>query len=519
MCTQPLHMRIDRRVVRVPCGHCDDCNNHRSTRNAVLAQLEAQHHKYVLFVNPSYDMESVPVARVEYSPHRVGHVMSVYNDSKRMCKDYESTNQLIYQRIINHDEKKKIDTLFRDNKFRYFGKNRFPYTSSREVQRFIKRLRYYIYTDQTVPFDERRQVRYFAAYEYGPQSFRPHMHVLLFTNSETIFKQAGYYISKAWTFGRCPWSLSRGSCAQYAAEYTTANSVLPSLLSHRSISPRSLHSIGLGKEKDSILSLPLEQIQYSKIAVRMFTDGSKLKYISPSFSVEPSLFPKCFRYAQTTHIQRFNCYTLLSIARRLFGDALTIRQLARKFVVCYRHLPTCDKTYLSWMYQPSPDGRSSTEETFVSILNTSSLFLRNCFLLGITPDEYLTNIEQYYIDKEKDTLKKWYTIREQRDLPPQQVIYDYDNLDFNDEVLDYFRSRGTQPLPFFPEFHPECICYLAKTAGFSHPATMLRTWKDSYYSSSNIELTNKKSSAHRLARMRLKHKELNDANHIYEYKQ
>lgn len=517
MCTNPIPLRVDRRILRVPCGKCYDCCNYKSTRNAVLAQLEAAHHKYVLFVNPTYDMDHVPVARVEYVRSGKDVDMRVYNDSVRMDRDYEDTDQLIYQQKLTYYEYKKTQKLFQENKFRYFGKDRFPYTNTKELQRFVKRLRYYIYTDKDIPYEDRQSVRYFGAFEYGPQSFRPHFHILLYTNSDAIFSKAGYYIRKAWTYGRCPWSLSRGECAQYAAEYTTANSILPPLLKHAAVKPRCLHSIGLGREKEQICNSPIEEFRYEKIANRMFANGDGLEYISPSFSVESGLFPKCFRYAKATHIQRFNCYTLLSTAKRIYGPEKRIEDYARLFAFGRRFLSVPDLHALAWMYEPSPDGRTSTEQTFASILNMSSLFLRNCDLLELAPEAYLTSIEQYYIDKEKTMLNKWFMTREQRDLPPDQVIYDYDNLDYNNEMVEYFNSQGREPIPFFPEFFPEALCYLATTSGYRRPWFMLRAWRDGFDDENNIVLTQKKAQAYNLARRRLKHKLLNDANHIYEY--
>lgn len=519
MCTSPIHMRVDRRVLRVPCGRCCDCMNYKSTRNTVLAQLEAQHHRYTFFITPTYDMQSVPRAKVSFTTLRDGHLMRVYNVSPRMYCEFQDTDQLIYSKKITYKQYDKTLLLFRTNKFRYFGPYEFPYTTTSEFQKFIKRLRYYIMADGTIPFHERQDVRYFGTFEYGPQSFRPHGHILLYTSSEAIFRKIYYLVHKAWKYGTCTVALSKGDAAQYTAEYTTANSSLPALLQENPIRPRTFHSIGLGQEKRQIIDAPREDLHYAKIATRMFSNGSGIKYVSPSFSVESSLFPKCYRYTASTHIQRFNCYILLSTARRIFGKHRKIKDLARDLIVKYRFLSIPDKTALSWIYTPSPDGRSVTEETFRSILNTSSLFLKNCALLDMCPDEYLNSIEQYYIDKDASTLWKWYYERERRYIPsPDQVIYDYDNLDFNNEVLDYFNSEGRDPLPFFSEFHPLALSYLANTSGYYlQPGNMLRAWRDNFDTEHNILLTQKKSKAYTLSRHRLKHKELNDANHIFEY--
>ena len=53
--------------------------------------------------------------------------------------------------------------------------NRIPYVCNRDLDLFLKRLRSY-YPDE--------KIRYYALSEYGPTSFRPHWHLLLFSNSE-----------------------------------------------------------------------------------------------------------------------------------------------------------------------------------------------------------------------------------------------------------------------------------------------------------------------------------------------
>jgi hypothetical protein len=79
--------------------------------------------------------------------------------------------------------------------------NRIPYVCNRDLDLFLKRLRSY-YLDE--------KLRYYAISEYGPTSFRPHWHLLLFSNSERFSETICENVSKAWSYGRCDASLSRG---------------------------------------------------------------------------------------------------------------------------------------------------------------------------------------------------------------------------------------------------------------------------------------------------------------------
>ena len=82
--------------------------------------------------------------------------------------------------------------------------NRIPYICNRDLDLFLKRLRSYY------PYEK---LRYYAVSEYGPTSFRPHWHLLLFSNSDRFSETVLENVSKAWSYGRCDASLSRGFAA------------------------------------------------------------------------------------------------------------------------------------------------------------------------------------------------------------------------------------------------------------------------------------------------------------------
>ena len=70
----------------------------------------------------------------------------------------------------------------------------------------------------------------FRSSEYGPASFRPHWHLLLFSNSERFSQTVLENVSKAWSYGRCDASLSRGYAAQYVASMLIALSPYPTFI-------------------------------------------------------------------------------------------------------------------------------------------------------------------------------------------------------------------------------------------------------------------------------------------------
>lgn len=72
---------------------------------------------------------------------------------------------------------KELLSIF--GKIKHNVPNRIPYVCNRDLDLFLKRLRSY-YPDE--------KICYYAVSEYGPTSFRPHWHLLLFSNSERFSK-------------------------------------------------------------------------------------------------------------------------------------------------------------------------------------------------------------------------------------------------------------------------------------------------------------------------------------------
>jgi hypothetical protein len=88
-------------------------------------------------------------------------------------------------------------------------------------------------------------LHFYAVGEYGPVHFRPHYHLLLFTNSDKVAEVLRYCHSKSWKLGRSDFQRSAGGSASYVASYVNSLSAAPLLYrSCRSFKPRSRASLG-----------------------------------------------------------------------------------------------------------------------------------------------------------------------------------------------------------------------------------------------------------------------------------
>ena len=166
--------------------------------------------------------------------------------------------------------------------------NRIPYVCNRDLDLFLKRLRSY-YPDE--------KLRYYAVSEYGPTSFRPHWHLLLFSNSERFSQTVCENVSKAWAYGRCDASLSRGFAAPYVASYVNSFVALPDFYTQmpKVVRPKSFHSIGF--TESSLFPRKVRIAEIDDVAdkcldgVRIERDGY-FRTIKPTWPYLLRLFPR-----------------------------------------------------------------------------------------------------------------------------------------------------------------------------------------------------------------------------------
>ena len=123
----------------------------------------------------------------------------------------------------------------------YGRDNLIPFLNYVDVQNYIKRLRKYLF--KTLGSYE--TLHFYAVGEYGPVHFRPHFHLLLFTNSDQIAEVLRQCHDKSWKFGRSDFQRSAGGAASYVASYVNSLSAAPLLYrSCRAFRPRSRASVG-----------------------------------------------------------------------------------------------------------------------------------------------------------------------------------------------------------------------------------------------------------------------------------
>lgn len=317
--------------VVVPCGSCPSCLLRRSAIQSNLLTTYASQFRYVYFVTLTYApcfLPTLEVSVVEACTDDIADVPCVPDINDLDAGD--PNTYLFGFRSVPRTASVKLKTstverTFKDpevkftypmkskdilsilEKVRHDTPNRIPYICNRDLDLFLKRLRSY-YPDE--------KLRYYAVSEYGPVSFRPHWHLLLLSNSERFSKTICENVPKAWSYGRCDTSLSRGYAALYVASYLNSFVSLPDFYTQmpKVVRPKSFHSIGF--TESNLFPRKVRIAEVDKVADKCLNgvvvefDG-KFRTIKPSWPYILRLFP---RFSDTFRKSSSDVYQLLFAA-------------------------------------------------------------------------------------------------------------------------------------------------------------------------------------------------------------
>ena len=268
--------------IAVDCGQCDYCIHKKAKKASMRVKTAGSAFKYSYFVTLTYDNEHVPLmaCKVLHSDYEdaigisgdihFGHEFHEYIPvSEYQCDDNSMLRHIFFEQVqgtVPFDREIKEYAPVRDNWFlsmdairsfiyksqsvdktdypaseQYGRDNLIPFLNYVDVQNYIKRLRKHLFQK----LGSYETLHFYAVGEYGPVHFRPHYHLLLFTNSEKVSEVLRYCHDKSWKLGRSDFQRSAGGAASYVASYVNSLSAAPLLYrSCRSFKPRSRASVG-----------------------------------------------------------------------------------------------------------------------------------------------------------------------------------------------------------------------------------------------------------------------------------
>lgn len=268
--------------IAVDCGQCDYCIHKRAQKASMRVKTAGSAFKYSYFVTLTYDNEHIPLMDCKVLHSDYEDTLSISGDKVfgYECHSYipvseyqsEDSSQLRHifftqvQGTVPYDREIKKYVPVEDNWFlsmdairsfiqktqsvdnsvypaaeQYGINNLIPFLNYVDVQNYIKRLRKHLHS----VLGTYETLHFYAVGEYGPVHFRPHYHILLFTNSKEVSEVLRQCHDKSWKLGRSDFQIARGGASSYVASYVNSLSSAPLLYRLcRAFKPRQRASLG-----------------------------------------------------------------------------------------------------------------------------------------------------------------------------------------------------------------------------------------------------------------------------------
>lgn len=349
--------------IAVDCGQCDYCIHKKAKKASMRVKTAGSAFKYSYFVTLTYDNVHLPLMNCKVLHSEYEDVVGISGDihfgnehhqyipvSEYKCDDNSALRHIFFEQVqgtVPYDREIKEYVPVRDNWFlsmdairsfiyktqsvektlypvaeQYGLGNLIPFLNYVDVQNYIKRLRKHLFQK----LGSYETLHFYAVGEYGPVHFRPHYHLLLFTNSEEVSKVLRYCHDKSWKLGRSDFQRSTGGSCSYVASYVNSLCAAPLLYrSCRSFRPKSRASVGFfEKGCDYVESedayAQIEQKIDSVVNGRVYDFNGVSVRSTPPMSYIRSLLPR-FSSARNDDSS--------AIARILFAVHRTPKRIAR----------------------------------------------------------------------------------------------------------------------------------------------------------------------------------------------
>lgn len=527
--------------IAVDCGQCDYCIYKRAQKASMRVKTAGSAFKYSYFVTLTYDNEHIPLMNCEVLHSEYEDVLSISGDkvfgyerhsyipvSEYQPEDSSRLRHIFFTQVqgtVPFDREIKEYVPVKDNWFlsmdairsfirktqavdnseypvteAYGLGNLIPFLNYVDVQNYIKRLRKYLYQS----LGSYETLHYYAVGEYGPVHFRPHYHILLFTNSKEVSEVLRLCHDKSWKLGRSDFQVARGGASSYVASYVNSLGVAPLLYkSCRAFKPRQRASLGFFEkgevfEEGEDVYHAIEQKLDSVINGRVYNFNGISVKSTPPMSYISTLLP---RFSGAC------CDDAVAIARIIRAVADAPKRIARFGIIDYDS--GCILSIVRAYYQYLTLNHHLTNEDEI-ILHNARCLTRLCnSSFDVDIESYLNKLYRLFLHVGK-FLRNWH-------LPPIGGNLDsYANriMFILKTGIEYEKKKNYQNL---------CDSYTIRSQFPDISDSVFVLPQDGHEidfisssSSETIQLLNQlQYRAAAFCRDMVKHKKLNDANNIF----
>lgn len=370
--------------IAVDCGQCDYCIHKRAKKASMRVKTAGSAFKYSYFVTLTYDNANLPLMYCKVLHSEYEDVVGISGDihfgdeyhnyvpvSDYQCDDNSVLRHIFFDQVqgtVPFDRELKEYVPVKDNWFlsmdairsfihktqalnktdypvssQYGRDNLIPFLNYVDVQNYIKRLRKHLFKK----LGSYETLHFHAVGEYGPVHFRPHFHLLLFTNSIEVAKVLRECHDKSWKLGRSDFQHSAGGAASYVASYVNSLSSAPLLYrSCRSFRPKSRASVGFFEKGCDFVEGddPYAQIETkidSVVNGRFYNFGGVCVRSTPPMSYIRTLLPR-FSSARNDDST--------ALARILFAVHSTPKRIAKFGFIDYKQDSILDLVRVYYQY-------------------------------------------------------------------------------------------------------------------------------------------------------------------------
>lgn len=408
----------------VPCGKCSLCLSKKAAHWTERLEFERSCHPFCLFGTLTYSEKYLP---------------KVYLNEDGFL-DSRSGELIPFNECYNYVDNSSIDFIRSRG---YLGVG-----DVRDTQLFIKRLREKVRVGKqrglpdSTDRSESRYIRYFLVQEYGPSTFRPHYHFIIFTSSKWFAEHAKSIVSACWsTDNRHSDSEELGiidvqnvqtSASAYVSSYLNSFVDLPKIFQFSRFRPFKIFS------KHPPLGTLLPS---SKEIQALFASGSSKMSVyrrSDNKFVECPI-PKglCSRiYPRITGFDKFP-YDVLSRVYCLPSDISqgsygSFKELVRKRTDFFNDAVA---EYFKYIFKNLTDSESSLHQIF-SCLRRVNL---QSDIFGVSPKKYFDKIYDFYKNQDKSRLidfESYYEDFTKSNSPKSMLLNDRIHIDFLKKSLN-----------------------------------------------------------------------------------
>ena len=356
--------------IAVDCGQCDYCIHKKAKKASMRVKTAGSAFKYSYFVTLTYDNVHIPLMNCKVLHSEYEDVVGISGDihfgdehhqyipvSEYECDDISMLRHIFFEQVqgtVPFDREIKEYVPVKDNWFlsmdairsfitktqavdktdypasaQYGRDNLIPFLNYVDVQNYIKRLRKHL----SLKLGSYETLHFYAVGEYGPVHFRPHYHLLLFTNSDQVAEVLRHCHDKSWKLGRSDFQRSAGGAGSYVASYVNSLCASPLLYrSCRAFRPRSRASVGFFEKgcdfvEDEDAYAQIEQKIDSVVNGRVYNFNGVSVRSTPPLSYIRTLLP---RFSSAVNDDAS------SIARILLAVHRTPQRIARFGIVHFK---------------------------------------------------------------------------------------------------------------------------------------------------------------------------------------